>query len=452
MPADLTLSSDPVTRAIGRLIIFKPFYGYLLSQFRRERTKQLPAPMAVGIDSKGDLVLYINEERMVCPADGSRVLDPSKPMRPWTDIEVAAVLEHECLHVVHDHISRREWRDPKLFNIATDIAINTMISGLPKTGIWPKDYGLEDARSAEAYYDALKQQAPDKCPVCKGGGKGKKTPKQGAGGEGQAPGEPGDDTPSNACPSCGTGGIDDHGSWDQGQAIPKGMRREIVRQAVGKANRRYQQSPGQGKLPAGVERMIAEILKAPYDWKPLLRRFCHGAVKLGRRSTRYRPHRRYGEFFPGKRPKRAGKVAVLIDTSGSISPADLAQFFAELKAIAASVQLVAVECDAAIQDVYEFKRNSPIPKFKGGGGTVFTQVFEAVAGRLKEKIHPKQGNLADCEALIILTDGAAGVPEKNITGRPILWALTPGGRKPVNYGEEIYIGEWAEYPKAAKAA
>ncbi len=131
-----------------------------------------------------------------------------------------------------------------------------------------------------------------------------------------------------------------------------------------------------------------------------------------------------------------------MDTSGSIAETDLAQFFAELKAIAESVQLVAVECDAAIQDVYEFKRNSALPKFKGGGGTDFTQVFEAVAGRLKDRVHPKQGHLADCEALVILTDGAASVPQQNITGRPVLWALTPGGKRPVAYGEEIRIGDW----------
>jgi predicted metal-dependent peptidase len=429
MPADLQLSSDPVTRAIGRLIIAKPFYGYLLSQFRRERAPDLPAPMAVGIDKRGDLVLYLNPERMVCPADGSRILDRSRPTRPWTDQEVTAVLEHECLHVVHDHISRREWRDAKLFNIATDIAINPMISGLPKTGIWPKDYGLEDGSSAEAYYEALKKDQSE-CPVCSKGGK-----------KGQG----------DSCPSCGSGGIDDHSSWDKGDAIPKGMRREIVRQAVGKAYRRHKQSPGQGTMPEGLERLISEALKPPYDWKPLLRRFCHGAVKMGRRATRYRPHRRYGEFFPGKRPKRAGKVAVLIDTSGSIGAQDLAQFFAELKVIAESVQLVAVECDAAIQDVYEFKRNSKTPQFKGGGGTVFTQVFEAVAGRLRDRIHPKQGWLADCEALILLTDGAASVPATNLTGRPVLWALTPGGKKPAAYGEEIYIGEWKEIPQKAPA-
>jgi predicted metal-dependent peptidase len=416
MPADLTLSSDPVTRAIGRLIIAKPFYGYLLSQFRRERAPSLDAPMAVGVDSRGDLVLYVNEERMVCPTDGSRTLDLSKPTQPWTDPEVTAVLEHECLHVVHDHISRREWRESHLFNIATDIAINPMIAGLPKIALWPKDFGLEDGRSAEAYYDAL---AKDQ--------------------KANPPPQPGEASSPEAG-SCSHGTIDDHSTWDA-SAIPKGMRREIVRQAIGKAYRRHKQGTGQGNLPDGVERAIAEALKPPYDWKPLLRRFCHGACKLGRKSTRFRPHRRYGEFFAGKRPRRAGKAAVLIDTSGSIAADDLAQFFAELKAIAANVQLVAIECDAAVQDVYEFKRNSPVPKFKGGGGTVFTQVFEAMTGRLKERIHANQHWLADCEALILLTDGAATVPATNITGRPVLWALTKGGKRPAPYGEEIFIGE-----------
>lgn len=420
MPADLTLSSDPVTRAIGRLIIAKPFYGYLLSQFRRERAPSLDAPMGVGVDSRGDLVLYVNEARMVCPADGSRTLDFSKPTRPWSDTEMTAVLEHECLHVVHDHISRREWRDGHLFNIATDIAINPMIAGLPKIALWPKDFGLEEGRSAEAYYDALQKDPKANPPPTQGDG----TPQRGA---------------------CSHGPIDDHSAWDA-SAIPKGMRREIVRQAIGKAYRRHKQSTGHGNLPDGIERAIAEALKPPYDWKPLLRRFCHGACKLGRKATRYRPHRRYGEFFPGQRPKRAGKVAVLIDTSGSIAADDLGQFFAELKAIAANVQLVAVECDAAIQDVYEFKRSSPVPKFKGGGGTDFTQVFEAVAGRLKERVHAKQDWLADCEALILLTDGAATVPDTNPTGRPVLWALTKGGKKPAPYGEEIYIGDWKEIP------
>lgn len=38
--------------------------------------------------------------------------------------EVEFLVAHEVLHVVYDHMGRREQRDPKIWNIADDYAVN----------------------------------------------------------------------------------------------------------------------------------------------------------------------------------------------------------------------------------------------------------------------------------------------------------------------------------------
>ena len=73
-------------------------------------------------------------ERMEAPAAVSFHLDhyrlhinPEK-FDDWTLEEQLAVLKHEMLHILNNHVLRKEDRDNQAFNYATDCAINQLIN------------------------------------------------------------------------------------------------------------------------------------------------------------------------------------------------------------------------------------------------------------------------------------------------------------------------------------
>ncbi|MGQ0603854.1 MAG: DUF2201 family putative metallopeptidase, partial [Anaerolineales bacterium] len=77
-----------------------------------------------------------------------------------TGAEQDGLLAHEVLHAALLHVSRRQQRDPKLWNIAADIVINGMLAkdgyALPQGGL--RDEQLERL-SAEEVYDLILQNA-----------------------------------------------------------------------------------------------------------------------------------------------------------------------------------------------------------------------------------------------------------------------------------------------------
>src|SRR5215469_6051557 len=74
------------------------------------------------------------------------------------DPHIEGVLLHEVLHCAFDHVSRRQWRDHGLFNIACDYAINPLVTrmfSLPKNALLKAEYqGLR----AERIYDLLEKE------------------------------------------------------------------------------------------------------------------------------------------------------------------------------------------------------------------------------------------------------------------------------------------------------
>ena len=78
---------------------------------------------------------------------GHLMIDPIAAVR-WGEKEgsllmLGGIILHESLHVMLSHFHRRGERDPKLWNVATDLAINTIVlqSGfdLPDTGLFAED-------------------------------------------------------------------------------------------------------------------------------------------------------------------------------------------------------------------------------------------------------------------------------------------------------------------------
>ena len=115
-------------------------------------------------------------------------------------------------------------------------------------------------------------------------------------------------------------------------------------------------------------------------------------------------------------PSLAGdvlRIAVAVDTSGSISLELIGKFMAEVKAMARAhpqISGLVLYADATVNEVHDLLR-APPPSVRGGGGTGFEPVFRELERR-REVV----------QTLVYLTDGqAVGWPAR--PRFPVIWAI-----------------------------
>lgn len=210
-----------------------------------------------------------------------------------------------------------------------------------------------------------------------------------------------------------------HPTWEDSTDISEQLAESIVRSMVSEAVQK-----SRGNVPGAIKQIIDEIMESKVNWRAILRNFV-----AKRRSTKKSPtwrkrNRRLGTLQPGNKKNRKLNLTVAIDTSGSVSDKELALFTGEIQKIYQNgADITVIECDAAVQNVYEYTKKlqkSGGMTFKGRGGTDFRPVFEHIMNPEKTKAKP--------DAVIFLTDGYGPAP--NVFKIPTLWCLTPGGRRP----------------------
>ena len=254
-----------------------------------------------------------------------------------TPAELRGVIAHEVMHIALGHHARRQGRDQNIWNMAGDYAINDILMGcgfaLPRGAL----YGYGTNRSAESIYnglyDATKRQ-------------------QAAGGDGAQTGnDPG-----------GCGEVRDTPGKD-GQPASESDRAQAESDSKIAAKQAEQAAKMMGKLPGALARMVARITETRVPWREVLRRFIDQTNKAD--YSWARPNRRYigtGAYLPSLYAQELGKIAVAVDTSGSIDHATLEQFGGELSAVIGETKATAevLYCDSVMQGTATFT-NSDLP-------------------------------------------------------------------------------------------
>jgi predicted metal-dependent peptidase len=382
--AEISAAASAVETAVVTLLRKEPFHAHLLTSIKRVYSVEVPTA-AVSASGKG-VTLWVN------PRFFSAELNAA---------ERVAVLKHEMLHLLFKH----PWRetanmpDADLRNIAADLVVNQFIlpwklpTGCIELTSFP-GAGLLPDQTMEWYYAKLRNFA-------------------------QSGGAEAAETLANATKKAHAQGCD--AKWhEKGKADDEGgagdsseAAETVIRGLVVKAKAKTS-AKDWGNLPAGLARAIDEICAPPKaPWKRLLRLFAGRGSRTTLKTSRLRESTRFpGE--PGIRIKRLQKVAVAIDTSGSINDELLNEFLAEINGIARTgADVTLIQCDCEITSVAPYRR-SDRPSFKGGGGTSFDPVMKW----LREN---RQECFGGC---IYLTDGCA--PNPTIDPRcPMLWVLTP---------------------------
>lgn len=302
--------------------------------------------------------------------------------------EMTALIAHEVMHCACGHPWRRDGRDMWQWNVAADYAINGILTEarfvLPKGALLDQQqYG---GKWAEWIYDRLpKQQQQQTGGTGAGKGSGQQQPQP------PTPNAQGEvrDAPTGAdAPS--------EQEWQQN-----------VQQSL--------RSAARGTLPASLREQISDAAQSRQDWRSLLRRYVQEITRSdyswSRPNVRYIPS---GLYLPALHERTCGRLALAIDTSGSIDLTLLAQFAAEVRTIADELQPTAVDviyCDARVHRVDHFERGDTIELSAiGRGGTSFVPVFDHINA---------SGDIPAC--LIYLTDLDGTFPA-TAPDYPVIWA------------------------------
>lgn len=365
------MAVDKMVKARAALVLGHPFWGALALRTRMMIDEKCPTAW-----TNGKVIGYNPKFIEKLPLE-----------------KVEGLLCHELLHKMFFHHLRRGDRDSQKWNIACDFAINEIVQ--KTSGVSLPDGGMIDPKyagmGAEAIYTQLKADP-----------KGDK---------------------SNSDPG-GNGEVRDADPEDGTQAQQEARVKQEIAGALHAAKM-------QGKVPAGMERLVEELLEPQVPWKDVLRRFC--TERAPEDYSWSRPNRRMisqGFYFPAIHSEDAcGTIVVGIDTSGSIGQHELSVFGSELGAILADVmprKTYVLYCDAAVAHVDEFARGEALElNPHGGGGTDFNPVFKWIE---EEGVEPK--------CVVYLTDGYGSFPPDNLP-YPVLWCITSEVEAPM--GETLKV-------------
>lgn len=341
-----------IKKARASLVIESPFFGSLILR--------LDMKEAHGIGTAA--------------TDGAHIFYDPQFIQKLSHQQIKGVLAHEVMHCALAHTTRKGERDHGLWSVAGDLVINDILFAegfeLPEGVLNDKQFS---GMTTESVYEKIRD---DKQYTQKAAGHGKGK------------------------------------NWDIGQVLETpGDKAQVESEWKVALQQAAQAAKAQGKLPAAIKRLVQEILYPKLPWREILRQFVeHNARNDYSWQRINRRYQHLGVLLPGIQSDNLENLAVAIDTSGSISEKDLADFAGELSGILAQydTECRVIYCDATVHKVDVFRSGDPIQlNPQGGGGTDFRPVFEYC-----DQNPPK--------CLVFMTDLMGSFPE-SAPGYPVLW-------------------------------
>jgi len=433
------------------------FFWGILSRLIKKEDNTLPAPM--GVDESA-LTLYYNPEHM------------SEHLDYYTIPTIKYIYMHETLHVELMHGLRRSIRDPRIWNIACDIAINSILTDvlglpLPEGALYDRRFS---GKTAEAIYEILIKKAqktthhPVNQPPRKrgrgGGGGGGWEPGRPGGGGGHGKPVAGKDIKINDDPNKpdveveitledGTkisGKIPKSDLLTQPHQVTEGQKNTIeqeIKQITQIAKEMHEQQNRirqQGVSPGQIEELI-KLTEPKVDWRKMLA-FYLRTIYEQEDYTWTRPSRRiYGApyttpegrveypYLPGRLSEEYElRVAIGIDTSGSISDQELVTFMSEtlgiLNQIPGDVTALVIQTDSEVYSAVEYHKGEMPPEIQvtGRGGSDTSPTFETI-----EELNWQP------DVLVYFTDLEVTFPSE-APPYPVLW-ITIGEKTTAPFGD-----------------
>ncbi|MGI5035692.1 DUF2201 family putative metallopeptidase [Streptomyces sp. JAC128] len=326
--------------------------------------------------------------------------------------ELAAVWVHEVAHLLRDHHGRAELlppadrRDRHRVNVAQDCEINDdlIADGLPLPAgrMEPRLFGLPEGQLFEAYLPAL--------------------------------------PPSPVTHDCGSGAHGQPSDWESGdRAGPAGVgavEAEALRRHTAEAMRAHARA--RGALPGGWKRWADGVLEPTVDWRRALAGAVRDAAAWASGAIDYtyrRPSRRSaalrGIVLPSLR-RPLPRVAVVIDTSGSMGETEIAAALGEVTGVLREVgvrgnRVTVLACDADVQAVSRVTATGQITLGGGGGTDMRVGIAAALAG-------PERPSVSTTT-----TDGLTPWPDETPSCRLVAALVGPSAPAPPPWIETVRV-------------
>jgi len=387
-----------ITKARIQLLTSYPFYGILSLKLilKKVETKTI-------IDENGKEQKYSQLE--TAGVDGKYFYYNEDFINSLTDSELKFIVVHEVMHCALRHLWRQEHRIPKLFNVACDYAIHSILKQdgirditMPDSALYNPEY---DGMSAEQIYEKLLEEHAD------------------------------DDFQT----------VDDHSMWGNASnnndgATSSSMEKDWETAVINAAKQAQQSSKNAGQIPGYFQRMIDELTNPIKDWRIILREFIEPEPND---YTFIRPDYRidydtFGCFLPSfnEENEKVEDIYFWIDTSGSVSETELNYIYSEVAGAIQQFDKFTGYLGFFDYNAYEPKRFEDFNSLKeikpvGGGGTNFHAPFNWLNDH---EISPK--------CVIMLTDGYCNFPDEDIIDCPVVWLITTKEIQ-APWGKSIYL-------------
>ena len=373
----------------ARLLMAEPFFAALSRKIDKKASDALPTAGVKINEETGQFEMLYNPDFFESLPDDQKL----------------GVLKHEFYHLIFEHVTGRmpEGKMTKMWNVATDLAINSHIANeLPEQALVPGVGNYSEfpaGKSAEFYYNLLKEnEKPEDGEGEEGEGGQSDDQSDGSGdgdenkkSNGQGKGKPGDDS------------LDDHSGWGEASPESKEIAKQRLKEALKQASTEADKSNNWGSVSSSMRREIKDRLVAKLDWRKVLRYFIKTSERANKTSSIKRINRRYAYIHAGKKVKRQARIAISIDQSGSVDDKMLAAFYAELNKLADLAEFTVIPFDDEVFEdkVFIWKKGTSRKKERVlCGGTDFDAPTEFV-------------NKGNFDGHIVLTDMYAPKPKRS---------------------------------------
>jgi len=343
---------DRIIVARVGLLLRHPFFGNMATRLR---------------------ILAADDWLPTAAVDGRNLYYNTQFFNAMNNKEIEFVVAHEILHMVFDHLGRRDDRNPMLYNIAADYKVNNLlvrdrIGEKPKIVDCFQDFQY-DADTSEEIYDKLFEKAKQNMEDFL----------EQLASEGEMLDEHLDDG-SDTDGEQGEEEKDVNGN-NVSKKRPKFSKEEMakIKDEIKEGMMTAAQAAGAGNTPGEITRMIQELTEPKMNWREILQQQIQSTIKND--FTFSRPNRKgwhTGAILPGQDFDETIDISVGIDMSGSIGNSQATDFLSEVQGIMDQYQdyNIKVWCfDTKVYNEQDFTSDNGEVlqdyEIVGGGGTDF---------------------------------------------------------------------------------
>jgi len=354
-------------------------------------------------------------QTLTCSSDGTTLKFNDEYFEQAPLDEILFALANGAMHTVLKHTQRQHERAGRIWQAATDMAVNSM---LVKNDFILPPYAYYDKRFegmyAEEIYDILQEEMVHNDSLE----------------EAEAPTP--DDAKEEQTTKSSTAHTDAPQAQSQearsemlpGEAFAPEVSEEDLEQIFQKYHR-------QGELPQGLQLLVPEYFCHTIDWRQMLYRYIAEFAKST--YSFLPPNMKYlyrGIYLPSLGSDLL-RIIIAVDTSGSVDESLLSRFLGEIESIMqnyGNYEIALIIADAKVHTHHTYLPGEKLEyRLSGGGGTDFRPTFTYIETHID---HPT--------LLLYFTDGMGTFPQEEPT-YDVMWVMPEA--KDVPFGEVLILQE-----------